>query len=123
MSERPHGDDLLHAGIATVLRAGTLVAVAMIGVGLGWAIAAGSPGRTDQSVIDAIASGGPDALVSVGLLGLALVPIAAVAVAAAGLRRAGDARLAALAAIVLVLLIGSLVAAAIVGAAAGSAAG
>lgn len=104
------------AAVATILRLGTLVAVAVIGAGLAWAVATDAPARTDETVLELIGAGGPDAVIGVGLVGLALVPVAALATAAVVFARAGERRSLAIAAAVLVLVLATLVAAFAIGA-------
>jgi len=104
--------------VATILRGGTIVAVVAIGLGLAWALLAGGSGRTDRTVVELIAGGGPDALIAIGLLALTLVPIAALAAAASVFARLGERRALLVTAAVLVLLLVSLVAAAFLGASA-----
>jgi hypothetical protein len=103
--------------IASILRAGTVIAVGTVAIGLVWATLAGTPASTDLTVVELIAAGGPDALVAAGLLGLTLVPIAALAAAASVFLRLGERRPLLVTGAVLILLGASLVASVIIGAA------
>jgi hypothetical protein len=102
-------------GIALVLRAGTMLAVAGIGAGALVVAAVGEDGPGPTAVVDMLRGGGADALIGAGILALTLTPPAALLVAAAGLARAGERSRAATAVLVLVLLLASLVAAALIG--------
>ena len=102
--------------IAAVLRWGTVLAVIAIAIGLVITLADTSPPPGPRPVIDLIATGGADALVAIGLLGLTLLPIAVLAVAGWGFARMGERTDASVAAIVLASLAVSLVLAAVVGA-------
>ena len=101
--------------VATILRYGTVVSVTVIAAGLAWGIVAGSRGSTDRSVLELIGAGGPDAIIALGLLGLALVPIAALASAVATFAAAGERRAFRVAATVLGLVLASLAAAILIG--------
>jgi hypothetical protein len=105
------------AVVASVLRFGTVVAVAAIGVGLAWATLAGTPATTDLTVVELVGRGGPDALVAIGLLALTLVPIAALVAAASVFLRLGERRALLVTVAVLLLLVASLVASSLVGSA------
>lgn len=100
--------------IAAVLRGGTLLAVAAVGVGFVLGLIDGGPGPGARPIVELIGGGGPDAFIGAGVLGLTLLPVlvalvAAVTFGAAGERRHGLTSLA-----VLALLVGSLVTAALV---------
>ncbi len=97
--------------VATILRLGTLLAVVVIATGLAWALATDAPARTDETVLELVGDGGPDAVIGIGLIGLALVPIGALAAAVVTFARAGERRPLAVAASVLVLVLATLVAA------------
>jgi hypothetical protein len=104
----PPGRDLLGRGIAAVLRVGTLVAMAAIGIGYLALLATGEdPGR--RTLINLVGRGGAPALLGLGLLVLTLVPAVALGVAAAGFRQGGEDRRVATALAVVALLLGSLV--------------
>jgi uncharacterized membrane protein len=105
--------------IAAALRYGTLVSVAVIGIGFAWALVQGGAGASGRGVVELIGSGGADGLMASGLLGLTLVPIVVVALAAAGAAGAGERHRAVQAAAVLLLLLASLATAALIGAAPG----
>ena len=99
--------DLLGRGIATVLRAGTIAAVAAIAVGYAALLASGEdPGP--RPLIHLVGDGGAQALLGLGLFGLTLIPVFALSVAAAGFRQRGERRRVATSLAVLVLLIASL---------------
>lgn len=102
-------------GVAATLRIGTLAAVGAVAVGLAWATVSGADGRSNRSLLELLATSGPDAVIAFGMLGLALVPIAALGTAAVTFARAGEPRSAAVAASVLALLLASLVTALVVG--------
>lgn len=101
--------------IATVLRLGTLAAVAVIAVGLVWATIAGQPRGGTRPVIDEISAGGGDGVTAVGLLALTLLPILMLCLAAAAFRRAGEPRMVLTTLGVGALIVASLVAAAVIG--------
>ena len=103
----PAGRDLLGPGIAAVLRVGTLVAMAAIGIGYVTILLTGEdPGA--QPLLRLVRDGGAPALLGLGLLGLTLIPAIALGVAAAGFRQRGEDRRVATALSVLVLLLASL---------------
>lgn len=97
-------------GMAIALRAGTLLAVAGVGIGLAWALIRGGE-AAPAPLIDVLARGGPEALIGAGMLVLTLTPLAALAVATAWMWRAGER--ATMATVTLVMLSASLVAAAL----------
>jgi uncharacterized membrane protein len=104
----PSGRDLLGRGIAAVLRVGTLVTMAAIGIGYVTILLTGEkPGA--QPLLDLVGDGGAPALLGLGLLGLTLIPAVALGVAAAGFRQRGEDRRVATALAVLGLLLASLV--------------
>ena len=103
----PPGRDLLGPGIAAVLRVGTLVAIATIGIGYATTLATGEdPGP--EALVHLIGDGGAPALLGLGLLSLTLIPAIALGVAAAGFRQRGEDRRVAIAVAVLALLLASL---------------
>ena len=103
----PAGRDLLGRGIAAVLRVGTLVAMAAIGIGYVATLLGGEdPGP--RSLVHLVGDGGAPALLGVGLLGLTVIPAVALGVAAAGFRQRGEDRRVATALAVLLLLLASL---------------
>jgi hypothetical protein len=101
--------------IASVLRAGTVVALVLTAAGFLLGMLDGSAGPGPQPVIEGIGGGGPDALIGAGMLVLTLTPPAALAAAALVLYRAGERRRALAAGVVLLLLAGSLAVAVAVG--------
>lgn len=102
-----HRPDLLGAWIAAVLRVGTLLAIAGVGVGYLAILASGEdPGS--PSLVDLLRDGGAPALIGIGLLGLTLIPAAVLVVAAIGFWQQGERRRVATALIVLALLLASL---------------
>ena len=99
--------DLLGAGIAAVLRVGTLVAIAAVGVGYLAILASGEhPGS--PTLVDLLRGGGAPALIGIGLLGLTMIPAGVLAVAALGFWQQGERRRVATALVVLALLLASL---------------
>lgn len=105
----------LGRSIASVLRGGTLAALAATVAGFLLGLLDGSDGPGPQPVIEGIVGGGPDALISAGLLILTLTPAAALAAASLVLHRSGERRRALVAGLVLLLLLASLAVAALVG--------
>ena len=104
----PPGRDLLGRGIAAVLRVGTLLAVAAIGIGYVATLLTGEdPGP--QTLVHLVGGGGAPGLLGLGLLVLTLVPAVALGVAAAGFRQRGEDRRVATALAVVALLMASLV--------------
>ncbi len=112
---RPDAGPVLGRTIATVLRAGTFLAVLGIGAGYALALAGGSSDPGSTPVVEAIGTGGPDALIGAGLIALTVTPLAALAAAAIIFARAGERRPAAMAGFVALLLGGSLLLAAVLG--------
>ena len=103
----PPGRDLLGRGIAAVLRVGTLVTMAAIGIGYVTILLIGEdPGA--QPLVHLVGDGGAPALLGLGLLGLTLIPAASLGVAAAGFRERGEDRRVATALAVLALLLASM---------------
>lgn len=105
--------DLLGAGIAAVLRVGTLVAIAAVGVGYLAIVASGEdPGS--PSLVDLLRGGGAPALIGIGLLGLTMIPAGVLVVASIGFWQQGERRRVATALVVLALLLASLATAIVV---------
>lgn len=103
----PRGHQLLGSGIAAVLRIGTLVAIAAIGIGYVVLVASGEdPGS--PSLVDLLDGGGAAALIGLGLFGLTLLPVVMLTVAAIGFRRLREQRLVITTLVVIVLLLASL---------------
>lgn len=102
--------------VAWVLRAGTLVAMALVVVGSVWSTAAGQAHPKAAPVLEEIAGGGGDAVTAVGLLTLTLVPVVMLVAAALALARAGERRMAITTGVVALLLVGALVTAAAIAA-------
>jgi hypothetical protein len=100
--------------IASLLRNGTLVAVAVIGTGFVIALVGGESGTGPRPVFELIGAGGPDGLVAAGLLGLTLLPLGVLGLAALTFRGLGERRYLLASLTTLALLVGSLVAAALV---------
>ncbi|HEX7172263.1 MAG TPA: DUF1634 domain-containing protein [Candidatus Limnocylindria bacterium] len=99
--------DLLGGGIAAVLRIGTLVAIAAIGIGYVAILASGAePGS--PSLVDLLLGGGAPAVIGIGLLGLTMIPAGVLAVAAIGFWQHGERRRVAIALVVLALVLASL---------------
>lgn len=101
-------------GIAGVLRLGTLVAIAAVGIGYALTLLGGArPGSTP--LVTLLQGGGGPAIVGLGLFALTLLPAVVLGVAVVGLRRAGERRLAWTALVTLLLLLASLAVAVAVG--------
>jgi uncharacterized membrane protein len=90
MSRPPASSGTLGRRIATVLRGGTLVAVAAVGVGFVLSLVAPEPDPGARPLVDLIAAGGPDAFTAAGMAALTLVPVAMLAVAAVSFLRSGE---------------------------------
>lgn len=101
--------------IAIVLRVGTLLAMAGIGVGWVAALFTGDEAPGPTPVVELIGALNADALIGIGLLGLTLIPVGALMVAVPPLARSGERSRALTAVGVLVLLGASLVVAAVIG--------
>jgi uncharacterized membrane protein len=102
-----NGNDLLGKGIAAVLRIGTLLAIAAVGLGYLLVLVSGEePGS--PPLLALLQAGGPSAVIGVGLFGLTLLPMVVLVVAAAGFRRLGERRLVLTSLGALVLLLASL---------------
>lgn len=104
----------LGSRVAAVLRTGTLVAVATVSAGYLIVLLAGDDGPGARPVLDLVSGGGPDALVTLGLLALTLLPLVVLGVAAATFAGRGERRYLIASSVTLVLLAGSLVVAALV---------
>jgi uncharacterized membrane protein len=103
----PRGRGLLGSGIASVLRVGTLVAMAVVGIGYLLLLASGQdPGS--PPLVALIQDGGAAAIVGLGLFGLTLLPVLVLGVAVIGFRRLHEHRLVATALLALLLLLASL---------------
>lgn len=76
--------------MATALRAGTLLAVAGVGLGLAWALMGDHVAAPAAPLLDVLIGGGPDALIGAGMLALTLTPLAALGVAATSMWRGGE---------------------------------
>jgi uncharacterized membrane protein len=100
--------------IASLLRNGTLVAVAVIGTGFVLALVSGERGAGARPVTELIGAGGADGLIAAGLLGLTLLPLGVLAVAAVSFAGQGERRYLVASVTTLVLLAASLVVAAVV---------
>lgn len=101
--------------IGRVLRIGTLLAVAAIGVGFVAALLGDEPSPGPAPLIDLIGHGGADALIGLGILALTLIPVVALSVAIPVLASAGEQSRARTAGLVLGLLGASLVVAVVIG--------
>lgn len=102
-----HGRRLLSDGIATVLRIGTALTVALIAAGYVVALV-GDEESGPQPVAEMLANGGGVASIGIGMLGLAIIPVLVLFVAAAGFQRLGERRSALVSALVAVLLLAAL---------------
>ena len=109
----PQGPDLLGAGIAAVLRIGTLASIAAVAIGYVMLLASGEEPGT-LPLLQLLGAGGGGAVIGVGLLGLTLLPAGVLAVAAAGFVGRGERRYAVTALLVLALLGAGIVAAMVV---------
>ena len=114
MSHNPPRGPALGRHVATVLRAGTFVAVLAVAVGFGIALILGAPSPGARPLTDLLTSGDADAVTSAGLLGLTLLPLGVLGVAAWSFGAAGERRYLLACALTLALLFGSLVIAAAV---------
>lgn len=102
-----HRSELLGGGIAAVLRVGTLVAIAAVGIGY-LAILASGEASASQPLVELLGGGGAPALIGIGLLGLTMIPAVVLATTAIGFWHAGERRRVATALGVLGLLLASL---------------
>ena len=100
--------------IATLLRTGTLVAVAAVAAGFVIALVSGHPGPGARPVTELIGAGGADAVISVGLLGLTLLPLGVLGLAAATFGAEGERRYLVSSLVTLGLLVAGLVASALI---------
>jgi uncharacterized membrane protein len=103
----------LGARIATLLRNGTLVAVAAIGTGFVIALVSDDRGTGARPVTEVIGAGGPDGIIAAGLLGFTLLPLGVLAVAALTFGAQRERRYLIASVATLVLLAASLVVAAV----------
>lgn len=101
-------DPILAGGIATTLRLGTVLTVAVVATGYLVALATGDPGTGAVPLTDLIGSGLAPALLGTGLFGLTLLPIAMLTVAAVGFARRGERRMLGVSVGVAILLVASL---------------
>ena len=102
-----HRRDLLGRGIAGVLRIGTLLAIAAVGIGYLAILASGEePGS--PTLVNLLRGGGAPAVIGIGLLGLTMIPAGVLVVAAIGFWQQGERRRVATALVVLALLLASL---------------
>ena len=102
------GRELIGPGIAGVLRYGTAVAIASIGVGYVLALIGGDPGTGPRSALDLLSRGGPPMLMTAGLLILTLIPVVMLVVAAVGFASLRERRTAWASLLAVVLLVGAL---------------
>jgi uncharacterized membrane protein len=100
--------------VAAVLRAGTLAAVLVIGIGYVVALASGGPSPGSRPLGELIRAADADAVTSIGLLGLTLLPLGVLGVAARSFQSAGERRYLIACLVTLALLVASLVIAAVV---------
>lgn len=108
----PRGD--LGAGIAGILRVGTILSVVVIGVGFVVASMTGLPTRGPRPLPELVLRAGPDAPIAIGLFAMTLLPLVAVAYAALVFARHGERRELTIALGVLGLLLAGLAVAAVV---------
>ena len=125
----PGGPVELEAAVATLLRAGVVVAGSLIAAGIVWLLAAGDPafpagsrdllatlgrpptalpvrpGEMFAELARGMAGVAPSAMITLGLLVLVLTPVLRVAATAALFARRGDRAFAAIAIVVLSLLL------------------
>ncbi len=114
MTRDTRGAGNLGPRVAAVLRAGTLAAVLVIGIGYAVALLAGGTSPGARPLGELIGAADADALSSVGLLGLTLLPLAVLGVAARSFQIAGERRYLVACLVTLALLVASLVIAAVV---------
>lgn len=105
--------DWLGAGIATVLRIGSLIAIGIVGLGYVAGLLSGF-GDGQRPLVALLVGGGPTSIVGAGLLGLTLLPVAVLVAASIGFAQSGERGRMLTSMAVLVLLIASLAAAALV---------
>jgi len=106
----PTSPDPVRTLIARPLRYGTLIAVAVIAIGL--IASVGQPveiQREPVPLLDAVFAGGGPAIIAIGLLLLCLVPLAVALAAAAAFARRGEPRYLGSSLLVVVLLAAGLV--------------
>jgi hypothetical protein len=115
MSGRATGAGAARLGprLAALLRAGTLLAVAVVTAGFLLALVAGGPGPGPQPVTELLEARDADALTSAGLLGLTLLPLVVLGLAAATFGATGERRYLMSSLLTLLLLVASLGAAAL----------
>ena len=102
------GRTLLTAGIAAVLRYGTVVAIAFIGAGYALSLSNGAARSGARSALELLSEGGSSTLITIGLLTLTLIPVVMAGVAASGFVSLRERRMASASLLVLVLLVGAL---------------
>ena len=100
--------------IATLLRTGTLVAVAAVAAGFVIALVGGDAGAGPRPVTELVGAGGADAVIAAGLLGLTLLPLGVLGLAAVTFGAEGERRYLVSSLVTLALLVAGLVAAALV---------
>lgn len=106
----------LGRGVAAILRAGTLLAVLIIGVGFAVASLTGLPSEGARPLTDFVVDTGPETPIAIGLFALTLLPIVVVGYAAWTFAAGGERRQLVTSLIVLALLAASLAVAAGLGA-------
>ncbi|HEU5325914.1 MAG TPA: DUF1634 domain-containing protein [Candidatus Limnocylindria bacterium] len=119
--------DMTRAGplrrwVATVLTIGVWSSVALVAVGLGWAVVSGRPLEVARgSLLEELTAGEPGSVVLLGILLLVLTPIAQLVAAAAAFARNRERGYVIVTLVVLGVLVFSLVLAALTGGGAESA--
>lgn len=106
----------LRRWVSTVLTVGVWSAVALIAVGLAWAVISGRPLEVAPgTLLDELTAGEPGSIVLLGLLLLVLTPVAQLVAAAAAFARNGERGYLVVTLVVLAVLLFSLVLAALTG--------
>lgn len=106
----------LRRWVSTVLTVGVWSAVALIAVGLAWAVVSGRPLEVAPgSLLDELTAAEPGSVVLLGILLLVLTPVAQLVAAAAAFARNGERRYLIVTLVVLSVLLSSLVLAAVTG--------
>ena len=108
------GRTLLTAGIAAVLRYGTVIAIAFIGAGYALGLTGGNARTGAQPALELLAEGGSSMLITIGLLTVTLIPIVMAGVAASGFASLRERRMVSASLLVLLLLVAALATALVV---------
>lgn len=103
----PRRFDWLSDGIAGVLRMGTLVSVAIIGIGYLIGLVGGFDDG-QRPLLELLGSGGPLIMLGIGLLAMTLLPVGVLIAASIGFARSGERGRMLISIAVLALLLASL---------------